>query len=195
MLVKKTRPLPIECIVRGYISGSFWSAYQKDTTVCGFVLPTGMRESDKFAEPLFTPSTKAELGTHDENISLAAMEQIVGADRAREIAAISTSLYRRAADYALQKGIIIADTKFELGVRDDRLILIDEVLTPDSSRFWPLDRYAPGQGQPSYDKQFLRDYLSSLTWDKTPPPPPLPAEIVDKTRARYLEALQRITGR
>jgi phosphoribosylaminoimidazole-succinocarboxamide synthase len=154
-----------------------------------------MRESDKFAEPLFTPSTKAELGTHDENISLAAMERIVGADRAREIAAISTSLYRRAADYAQQKGIIIADTKFELGVRDDRLILIDEVLTPDSSRFWPLDRYAPGQGQPSYDKQFLRDYLSSLTWDKTPPPPPLPAEIVDKTRARYLEALQRITGR
>lgn len=195
MLVKKTRPLPIECIVRGYISGSFWSAYQKDTTVCGFVLPTGMRESDKFAEPLFTPSTKAELGTHDENISLAAMEQIVGADRAREIAAISTSLYQRASDYALQKGIIIADTKFELGVKDDRLILIDEVLTPDSSRFWPLDRYAPGQGQPSYDKQFLRDYLSSLTWDKTPPPPPLPAEIVDKTRARYLEALQRITGR
>ena len=195
MLVKKTQPLPIECIVRGYISGSFWSAYQKDTTVCGFVLPAGMRESDKFAEPLFTPSTKAELGTHDENISLATMEKIVGADRAREIAAISTSLYRRAADYALQKGIIIADTKFELGVKDDRLILIDEVLTPDSSRFWPLDRYSPGQGQPSYDKQFLRDYLSSLTWDKTPPPPPLPAEIVDKTRARYLEALQRITGK
>lgn len=195
MLVKKTRPLPIECIVRGYISGSFWSAYKQNTTVCGFVLPAGMRESDRFAEPLFTPSTKAALGTHDENISLAAMEQIVGADRAREIAAISTSLYQRAADYALQKGVIIADTKFELGVKDDRLILIDEVLTPDSSRFWPLDRYAPGQGQPSYDKQFLRDYLSSLTWDKTPPPPPLPAEIVDKTRARYLEALQRITGR
>ncbi|MBB5346691.1 phosphoribosylaminoimidazolesuccinocarboxamide synthase [Desulfoprunum benzoelyticum] len=194
MLVWKTRPLPIECIVRGYISGSFWSAYKQDTTVCGFVLPPGMRESDKFAEPLFTPSTKAELGTHDENISLAAMEKIVGADRAREIATISTRLYQRAADYALQKGIIIADTKFELGVKDDKLILIDEVLTPDSSRFWPLDRYAPGQGQPSYDKQFLRDYLSSLTWDKTPPPPPLPAEIVDKTRSRYLEALQRITG-
>jgi len=195
MLVWKTRPLPIECIVRGYISGSFWSAYRQNTTVCGFVLPAGMRESDKFAEPLFTPSTKAELGTHDENISLTAMEKIVGVDRAREIAAISTSLYKRAADYALQKGIIIADTKFELGVKDDRLILIDEVLTPDSSRFWPLDRYAPGQGQPSYDKQFLRDYLSSLTWDKTPPPPPLPVEIVDKTRSRYLEALQRITGK
>jgi phosphoribosylaminoimidazole-succinocarboxamide synthase len=194
MLVWKTRPLPIECIVRGYISGSFWSAYKQNTTVCGFVLPPGMRDSDKFAEPLFTPSTKAELGTHDENISLAAMEKIVGADRAGEIAAISTSLYKRAADYALQKGVIIADTKFELGVKDDKLILIDEVLTPDSSRFWPLDRYAPGQGQPSYDKQYLRDYLSSLTWDKTPPPPPLPAEIVDKTRSRYLEALQRITG-
>lgn len=195
MLVKKTRPLPIECIVRGYISGSFWSAYTQDTTVCGFVLPAGMRESDKFAEPLFTPSTKAELGTHDENISLEAMEKIVGADRASEIASISTNLYKRAADYALTKGIIIADTKFELGERDGKLILIDEVLTPDSSRFWPLDRYAPGQGQPSYDKQFLRDYLSSLTWDKTPPPPPLPAEIVEKTRARYLEALQRLTGR
>ena len=194
MLVWKTRPLPIECIVRGYISGSFWSAYKQNTTVCGFVLPPGMRESDKFAEPLFTPSTKAELGTHDENISLAAMEKIVGAGRAGEIAAISTSLYKRAADYALQKGVIIADTKFELGVKDDKLILIDEVLTPDSSRFWPLDRYTPGQGQPSYDKQYLRDYLSSLTWDKTPPPPPLPAEIVDKTRSRYLEALQRITG-
>lgn len=195
MLVKKTRPLPIECIVRGYISGSFWSAYRKDTTVCGFALPAGMRESDKFAEPLFTPSTKAELGTHDENISLAAMEKVVGAGRAGEIAAISTSLYKRAADYALTKGIIIADTKFELGERDGKLILIDEVLTPDSSRFWPLDRYTPGQGQPSYDKQFLRDYLSSLTWDKTPPPPPLPAEIVEKTRARYLEALERLTGR
>lgn len=195
MLVKKTQPLPIECIVRGYISGSFWSAYTKDTTVCGFTLPPGMRESDRFAEPLFTPSTKAALGTHDENISLAEMEKIVGTERAGEIATISTSLYKRAADYALTKGIIIADTKFELGERDGRLILIDEVLTPDSSRFWPLDRYTPGQGQPSYDKQFLRDYLSSLTWDKTPPPPPLPAEIVDKTRSRYLEALQLLTGR
>ncbi len=195
MLVKKTQPLPIECIVRGYISGSFWSAYTRDTTVCGFTLPPGMRESDRFAEPLFTPSTKAALGTHDENISLAEMEKIVGAARAREIATISTSLYKRAADYALTRGIIIADTKFELGERDGKLILIDEVLTPDSSRFWPLERYTPGKGQPSYDKQFLRDYLSSLTWDKTPPPPPLPAEIVEKTRSRYLEALQLLTGR
>lgn len=194
MLVKKTEPLTIECIVRGYISGSFWSAYQKNHTVCGFALPEGMRESDKFAEPLFTPSTKAAIGNHDENISLAAMAEIVGTERAAEIAAISIKLYRRAADYALGKGIIIADTKFELGVLGDRLILIDEVLTPDSSRFWPKDSYAPGKGQPSYDKQYLRDYLSSLTWDKTPPAPPLPAEIVTKTMARYQEALQRLTA-
>lgn len=195
MLVKKTTPLTIECIVRGYISGSFWSAYKKDSNVCGFALPTGMRESDKFPEPLFTPSTKAELGTHDENISLQDMEKIVGVDRAREIARISISLYKRAADYALQKGIIIADTKFELGLKGDTLILIDEVLTPDSSRFWPLDRYTPGEGQPSYDKQYLRDYLSSLDWPKTPPPPPLPPEIVEKTKDRYEEALRLITGK
>jgi phosphoribosylaminoimidazole-succinocarboxamide synthase len=193
MLVKKTKPLTIECIVRGYISGSFWSAYTKDTNVCGFALPAGMRESDKFVQPLFTPSTKAELGTHDENISFETMEKIVGAEMAKEIARISTALYQRAADYALQKGIIIADTKFELGLLGDRLILIDEVLTPDSSRFWPLDRYAPGKGQPSYDKQYLRDYLSSLDWDKNPPPPPLPVEIVEKTRERYEEALRLLT--
>lgn len=193
MLVKKTRPLTIECIVRGYISGSFWSAYTKDTNVCGFALPVGMRESDKFERPLFTPSTKAELGTHDENISLEEMKKIVGDKMAGEIARISIELYQRAADYALQKGIIIADTKFELGLLDDRLILIDEVLTPDSSRFWPLDKYEPGKGQPSYDKQYLRDYLSSLDWDKNPPPPPLPVEIIEKTRARYQEALRLLT--
>jgi phosphoribosylaminoimidazole-succinocarboxamide synthase len=194
MLVKKTRPLPVECIVRGYISGSFWSAYKKDTTVCGFALPAGMQESDRFPAPLFTPSTKAEIGDHDENISLDQLKDIVGAARAEEIADISVRLYQKAADYALTKGIIIADTKFELGEIDGRLILIDEVLTPDSSRFWPLDDYRPGQGQPSFDKQFLRDYLSSLDWDKTPPPPELPREIVDKTRLRYEEALARITG-
>ncbi len=194
MLVKKTKPLPVECIVRGYISGSFWSAYKKETTVCGFVLPPGMQESDRFVEPLFTPSTKAEIGDHDENISLEQLKEIVGPARAEEIADISVRLYRKAADYALTKGIIIADTKFELGEIDGRLILIDEVLTPDSSRFWPLDEYRPGQGQPSFDKQFLRDYLSSLDWDKTPPPPSLPGEIVDKTRRRYEEALARITG-
>ena len=195
MLVHRTRPLPIECIVRGYISGSFWSAYRKSQDVCGFSLPAGMLESEKFPEPLFTPSTKAELGTHDENISIAEMAETVGSARAKEIAEISINLYRRAADYARGKGIIIADTKFELGLKDDRLILIDEVLTPDSSRFWPLDAYKPGKGQPSFDKQFLRDYLSGLDWDKTPPAPELPAEIIEKTRQRYAEALARITGK
>ena len=194
MLVHKTAPLPVECIVRGYISGSFWSAYQKDTTVCGFPLPEGMQESDRFPETLFTPSTKAEIGDHDENISIDRLKEIIGEGRAEEIARISVGLYRKAADYAREKGIIIADTKFELGEKDGRLILIDEVLTPDSSRFWPLDQYAPGKGQPSFDKQFLRDYLSSLDWDKTPPPPSLPREIIEKTRARYEEALHKITG-
>ncbi len=194
MLVKKTKPLTIECIVRGYISGSFWSAYKKDTTVCGFKLPEGMRESEKFPQILFTPSTKAELGDHDENISLEQMEQIVGAERAKQIADISVSLYKKAADYAQTKGIIIADTKFELGELDGKLILIDEVLTPDSSRFWPVAKYEPGKSQPSFDKQYLRDYLSSLSWDKTPPPPPLPAEIAEKTRQRYEEAVLKITG-
>lgn len=194
MLVHKTAPLPVECIVRGYISGSFWSAYQKDTTVCGFKLPEGMKESDRFPETLFTPSTKAEIGDHDENISIERLKQIIGAERASEIARISVGLYQKAADFAREKGIIIADTKFELGEKDGRLILIDEVLTPDSSRFWPLDEYTPGKGQPSFDKQFLRDYLSTLDWDKTPPPPVLPTEIIQKTRARYEEALARIAG-
>ena len=195
MLVKKAKPLPVECIVRGYLSGSFWSAYKKNPMVCGFHLPAGMQESGKFAEPLFTPSTKAELGTHDENISLAEMEKMLGAANTEKIASACIRLYQKAADFALTKGIIIADTKFELGWHDDRLILIDEVLTPDSSRFWPADQYVVGKGQPSFDKQFLRDYLSSLDWDKTPPPPPLPAEIVEKTEDRYQEALKRITGK
>ena len=194
MVVKKTSPLTVECIVRGYISGSFWKAYQKDTTVCGFQLPKGMRESDKFEQALFTPSTKAEQGDHDENISIEAMEKIYGAEKTEKIAAISVELYSRAADYARKKGIIIADTKFELGEIDGELILIDEVLTPDSSRFWPLDEYEPGKGQPSFDKQFLRDYLSSLDWDKTPPAPALPDEILEKTRLRYDEALKKITS-
>jgi phosphoribosylaminoimidazole-succinocarboxamide synthase len=195
MLVKKTKPLSIECIVRGYISGSFWSAYKKDTVVCGFNLPQGMRESDKFPEPLFTPSTKAELGDHDENISLQQMVEIVGPQKAEEINRICLGLYQKAADYARSRGIIIADTKFELGELDGRLILIDEVLTPDSSRFWPVDSYEPGKSQPSFDKQFLRDYLSTLDWDKTPPPPPLPENITDKTKLRYKEAVQKITGK
>jgi len=195
MLVRRTKVMPIECIVRGYLSGSFWSAYKKNTTVCGFALPAGLRESDKFPQPLFTPSTKAEQGLHDENISVAKMEEIVGKETAAKMAEISLRLYSTAAEYALRKGIIIADTKFELGMTPDgELILIDEALTPDSSRFWPVDQYAPGKGQPSFDKQFLRDYLSSLDWGKQPPPPPLPAEIVEKTAARYEEAAQRLTA-
>lgn len=193
MLVRRTKVLPVECIVRGYLSGSFWNAYRKDPTVCGFQLPPGMRESDKFPTPLFTPSTKADLGAHDENISIARMKDILGHKLAERMAAVCVQLYEKAADYARTKGIIIADTKFELGMADGELILIDEVLTPDSSRFWPLNEYEPGRSQPSFDKQFLRDYLSSLDWDKTPPPPPLPQEILDKTRARYEEALNTIT--
>ncbi len=195
LLVKKAKPLPVECIVRGYLSGSFWSAYKKDTTVCGVKLPAGMQESEKFPEPLFTPSTKAELGAHDENISLAQMEAMLGTELTGRVREACIRLYVKAADYALSRGIIIADTKFELGMdADGQLILIDEVLTPDSSRFWPLDEYRPGRGQPSFDKQFLRDYLSSLTWNKQPPPPPVPADILAKTQARYEEALRRITG-
>ncbi len=194
MLVKKTEPLSVECIVRGYISGSFWNAYRKNTTVCGFKLPAGMRESEKFPEILFTPSTKAALGAHDENISFAEMVEIVGVQRATQISEICIALYERAAGYALKKGIIIADTKFELGELDGNLILIDEVLTPDSSRFWPVDKYKPGQPQESFDKQYLRDYLSALDWDKNPPPPSLPFDVITKTQGRYEEALARITG-
>lgn len=194
MLVKKATPLPVECIVRGYLSGSFWKAYQKDPTVCGFALPAGMVESDKFAKPLFTPSTKAEQGQHDENISTAEMEKLVGVAEAAKIIDVCIRLYQKAADYALSRGIIIADTKFELGWYEGQLILIDEVLTPDSSRFWPLDQYKPGQGQPSFDKQFLRNYLSSLDWGKKPPAPPLPTEILEKTGARYREAVDKIIG-
>ncbi len=193
MLVKKTQPLTIECIVRGYISGSFWKAYQKDNVVCGFKLPVGMVESEKFPEPLFTPSTKAEIGDHDENISLEQMEKIVGSQRAKEIEKISIALYERAADYARLKGVIIADTKFELGEVDGNLILIDEVLTPDSSRFWPENKYGPGGSQPSFDKQYLRDYLSTLDWNKKAPAPALPADIVERTKARYEEAVRKIT--
>lgn len=193
MLVKRTKVVPIECIVRGYLSGSFWTAYTKNTTVCGFKLPEGMRESDKFPEPLFTPSTKAEQGLHDENISLEQMRQLVGDALTDKMAAISIKLYQRAADYARAKGIIIADTKFEMGLDGETLTLVDEVLTPDSSRFWPLDQYTPGKGQPSFDKQFLRDYLSTLDWNKQPPPPPVPADILEKTRSRYQEAQERLT--
>jgi phosphoribosylaminoimidazole-succinocarboxamide synthase len=194
MLVKKAKPLPVECIVRGYLSGSFWNAYKRDTNVCGFQLPSGMVESDKFPRPLFTPSTKADLGEHDENISIARMEELVGVAETARIVDVSIKLYQKAADYALSRGIIIADTKFELGWFEGELILIDEVLTPDSSRFWPLDEYRPGKGQPSFDKQFLRDYLSSLDWDKKPPPPGLPGDILKKTADRYAEAVAKIIG-
>jgi len=194
LLVKKAKPLPVECIVRGYISGSFWKAYQKDTTVCGFALPAGMKESEQFPEVLFTPSTKAEQGLHDENISIAQMEELVGKEETAEIARISVDLYKKASAYAREKGIIIADTKFELGWYDGELMLIDEVLTPDSSRFWPADDYETGRGQASFDKQFLRDYLSSLDWDKQPPAPQLPADIIAKTSVRYQEAVVKITG-
>jgi len=194
MLVKRTKVVPVECIVRGYLSGSFWSAYKKNTTVCGFKLPEGMRESEKFPEPLFTPSTKAEQGAHDENISIERMRELVGRELTDQMAEVSVKLYQRAADYARTKGIIIADTKFELGLAGDTLLLIDEVLTPDSSRFWPEDQYTPGQSQPSFDKQFLRDYLSSLDWNKQPPPPMVPAEILEKTRNRYIEAQKKLTS-
>lgn len=196
MLVHKTSPLSVECIVRGYISGSFWNAYQKNTTVCGFEFPDTLQESDKLPEVIFTPSTKADLGDHDENISLSSMENLLGREQTAKISKISIELYSRAAEYARSKGIIIADTKFELGLLgpEKKLILIDEVLTPDSSRFWALDQYAPGRGQASFDKQFLRDYLSGLDWDKNPPAPKVPQDIIEKTKARYEEALTKITA-
>lgn len=192
MLVRKAEPLPVECIVRGYISGSFWKAYKEDPNVCGFELPPGLQESQELPEPIFTPSTKAEAGLHDENISVDKMAEMVGEEETREISRLCLELYKKASSYARGRGIIIADTKFELGWYNGELILIDEVLTPDSSRFWPADDYQVGRGQASFDKQFLRDYLSSLDWDKTPPPPPLPAEIIEKTGKRYLEALERL---
>jgi len=194
MLVKKAQPLAIEAIVRGYLSGSGWKDYQASGKVCGYSLPTGLRESDKLPEPLFTPSTKAELGEHDLNIDLAQAEKIVGAELAQAVAQRALAIYGRARDFAATKGIIIADTKFEFGTIDGELILIDEVLTPDSSRFWPEDKYAPGRSQQSYDKQFVRDYLESIGFDKRPPAPKLPAEVIEGTRQRYLEALTRLTG-
>lgn len=194
MVVKKAQPLAIECIVRGYLSGSGWKEYKKQGTVCGINLPTGLRESDELPEPIFTPSTKAETG-HDENISFDQAVQIEGAEVAEKVRELSLRIYKQARDYARQRGIIIADTKFEFGKFGDELLLIDEVLTPDSSRFWPADQYQPGSGQPSFDKQFVRDYLETLTWDKTPPAPELPPEIVAKTQAKYLEGYRLLTGR
>jgi phosphoribosylaminoimidazole-succinocarboxamide synthase len=193
MLVKKAKPLAIECIVRGYLSGSGWKEYQKSRSVCGIRLPLGLVESQKLPEEIFTPSTKADVG-HDININAVAAEKIVGRDVLRVVREKSLALYTRAADYALTKGIIIADTKFEFGLFGDRIILIDEVLTPDSSRFWPLDGYVAGRAQPSYDKQFMRDHLESTGWDKTPPAPAVPEEIIQKTSAKYLHALEVLTS-
>jgi phosphoribosylaminoimidazole-succinocarboxamide synthase len=194
MIVKKAKPLAIECIVRGYLSGSGWKEYKKLQTVCGIPLPAGLTESAELPEPIFTPSTKAEAG-HDENIPFAEAVNIVGVELATQARDLSLKIYRAGRDYARERGIIIADTKFEFGLCEGKLILIDEVLTPDSSRFWPADQYAPGRGQPSFDKQFVRDYLETLAWDKTPPGPVLPAEIIAKTSAKYLEAYERLTGR
>ena len=193
-LCRKAQVVPIECVVRGYLAGSGWAEYRQSGTVCGIRLPPGLQESSQLPEPIFTPATKAATG-HDENISFERMVEIVGREVAEQLRERSLSIFRRGCQYALQRGIIIADTKFEFGWADDQLILIDEVLTPDSSRFWPADQYQPGRSQPSFDKQFVRDWLSSTTWDKNSPPPPLPDDVVEKTREKYLEAFQRLTGR
>ena len=193
MIVKKAQPLAIECVVRGYLAGSGWKEYRERQTVCGIRLPAGLKESSELPEPIFTPATKAESG-HDENISFEQAARLVGGDIAEQARAASLRAYNFARDYARQRGIIIADTKFEFGMLDGELILIDEVLTPDSSRFWPADQYQPGKGQPSFDKQFVRDYLETLDWNKTPPGPKLPADVIAKSQAKYLEAYERLTG-
>jgi phosphoribosylaminoimidazole-succinocarboxamide synthase len=194
MTVRKARPLAIECVVRGYLAGSGWKEYRERQTVCGIKLPPGLVESSELPAPIFTPATKAESG-HDENISFERAAQIVGQDIAEKARAASLKLYHFARDYARRRGIIIADTKFEFGLLDDKLILIDEALTPDSSRFWPADQYQPGKAQPSFDKQFVRDYLETLDWNKTPPGPTLPPEVVARTQAKYVEAYERLTGK
>nr|WP_316642947.1 phosphoribosylaminoimidazolesuccinocarboxamide synthase [uncultured Roseateles sp.] len=199
MLVKRLKPLPVEAVVRGYLAGSGWAEYQRNGEVCGVKLPAGLKNASKLPEPIFTPATKAEMGDHDENISFDKMVEIIGADLATRVRDISITLYRRAADFALSKGIIIADTKFEFGLdADGTLTLMDEVLTPDSSRYWPVESYAEGINPPSYDKQFVRDWLEQATvdgkpWGKVAPAPALPAEVIAKTKAKYEEALARLT--
>lgn len=195
MLVMKTEVLPIECVVRGYLSGSGWEEYQKTGVVCGVPLPKGLVESSKLSEPIFTPATKAEIGLHDENITFERTENIIGKDLALKVKSIAIAIYEKARDFAEKKGILIADTKMEFGMMGGELILIDELLTPDSSRFWPKDEYQPGGPQKSYDKQFLRDYLLAIKWNKTPPAPSLPEEVIQKTREKYLEAYRRLVGR
>ncbi len=194
MLVKKTQVVPVECVVRGYLAGSGWKEYTRDGTVCGITLPPGLRQSEQLLEPIFTPSTKVEAG-HDENISWQQMIRITGATLGEQLRLRSLDIYRRAAEYARSRGILIADTKFEWGqLPGGELVLIDEVLTPDSSRFWPADQYEPGTSPPSFDKQFVRDWLERSSWDKNSPPPALPPEVVDKTREKYLDAVERLTG-
>ena len=192
MLVRKAEPLAIECIVRGYISGSGWSSYQQDRTVCGIQLPGGLKESERLPEPIFTPSTKADVG-HDINIDFEEASKLIGAELAEKAKSLSLAVYQKGAELAAQKGIIIADTKFEFGKVGDDIILIDEALTPDSSRFWPKSSYEPGRPQKSFDKQYLRDYLNTLDWDKTPPAPSLPDDVIENTRNKYLEALTILT--
>ncbi len=194
VLVRKAEPLPIECVVRGYISGSGWKSYKEDQRICGITLPAGLKESDKLPEPIFTPSTKEEVGVHDINIDFEETCRRIGRKLAERVRDLSLAIYNKGAKLALEKGIIIADTKFEFGRIGDDLILIDEVLTPDSSRFWPQASYRPGGSQPSFDKQFLRDYLESIHWNKKPPAPHLPDDVILKTRSKYLEALRAITG-
>jgi phosphoribosylaminoimidazole-succinocarboxamide synthase len=194
MLVRKARALPVECVVRGYLSGSGWKSYQDSRQVCGIELPAGLRESDRLPEPIFTPSTKEELGTHDVNIDFEEACRRIGRKLAERVRELSLTLYRKGAALAEEKGILIADTKFEFGLIGERLILIDELLTPDSSRFWPKATYAPGGAQHSYDKQYLRDYLLSIRWNQAPPAPALPEEVVRNTRRKYLEALRQLSG-
>ncbi len=194
MLVRKTEPLPVECVVRGYITGSGWKDYQRTGAVCGISLPAGLRESERLEPPIFTPSTKAAMG-HDENISFEETERLLGTERAAAVRELSLRIYGRARAHAEARDILLADTKFEFGIRDEGLIWIDEALTPDSSRFWPKASYAPGRGQPSFDKQYVRDYLETLDWDKRPPGPELPPEVVARTRAKYREAYALLAGR
>jgi phosphoribosylaminoimidazole-succinocarboxamide synthase len=194
MLVRRARMVPVECVVRGYLSGSGWKDYQRTGALCGIALPAGLRESDRLPEPLFTPATKESSG-HDVNISFGEMEKIAGSDAAVRMRDLSLALYRKASAWAEPRGIIIADTKFEMGFIGNDLVLADEVLTPDSSRFWPRHHYAPGGAQPSFDKQFVRDYLETLTWNKQPPAPELPAEVVARTSQKYQEAFRLLTGR
>jgi phosphoribosylaminoimidazole-succinocarboxamide synthase len=193
MIVKKTKPLPVECVVRGYLAGSGWKEYQESQSVCGIKLPAGLKLASQLPEPIFTPATKAEEG-HDENIDMKLCAEILGEELANRVKALSLEIYSRGRDHAVQRGIIVADTKFEFGTVDGDLLLIDECLTPDSSRFWPMDEYAVGQSPPSFDKQFVRDYLETLNWDKTPPAPRLPKDVIERTSAKYLEAFRRLTG-